>query len=101
MFGKVQVCVSMRTVCVEAHLNLGVSKNRGTPKSSILIGVSIINNLYVLSFWGFGLFSLVLGLAKHRKPFTFLTGPPVSSSVSVPSAWPGSLRQLNVGFYGK
>ena len=31
------------------QLNVGVSKNSGTPKSSILIGVSIINH----PFWGF------------------------------------------------
>ena len=31
------------------HHNMGVSKNRGTPKSSILIGFSIINH----PFWGF------------------------------------------------
>jgi len=30
------------------YLDLGVSKNNGTPKSSILIGFSIINHL----FWG-------------------------------------------------
>ena len=31
---------------------MGVSKNKGTPKSSILIGVSIINH----SFWGTPIF---------------------------------------------
>ena len=31
---------------------MGVSKNRGTPKSSILIGFSIINH----PFWGYPLF---------------------------------------------
>ena len=30
------------------HLYMGVSKNKGTPKSSILIGFSIINH----PFWG-------------------------------------------------
>ena len=34
------------------HINMGVSKNNGTPKSSILIGFSIINH----PFWGFPLF---------------------------------------------
>ncbi len=33
-------------------MNMGVSKNRGTPKSSILIGFSIINN----PFWGYHYF---------------------------------------------
>jgi len=31
---------------------MGVSKNRGTPKSSILIGFSIVNHL----FWGTPIF---------------------------------------------
>ena len=31
----------------QAKLNMGVSKNSGTPKSSILIGFSIINH----AFW--------------------------------------------------
>ena len=31
---------------------MGVSKNRGTPKSSILIGISIINH----PFWGTTIF---------------------------------------------
>ena len=30
------------------HIHMGVSKNNGTPKSSILMGFSIINHL----FWG-------------------------------------------------
>ena len=34
------------------HLHVGVSKNRGTPKSSILIGISIINH----PFWGIPIF---------------------------------------------
>ena len=43
----------------DCHRYLGVSKNRGTPKSSILIGFSIINH----PFWGttiFGNIHLVL-----------------------------------------
>ena len=35
-----------------AQTNMGVSKNRGTPKSSILIGFSIINH----PFWGTPIF---------------------------------------------
>ena len=34
------------------HLNLGVSKKSGTPKSSILIGFSIIKHLLTIHFWG-------------------------------------------------
>ena len=34
------------------NLNMGVSKNRGTPKSSILIGFSFINH----PFWGTPIF---------------------------------------------
>ena len=34
------------------HLHMGVSENRGTPKSSILIGFSIINH----PFWGIPIF---------------------------------------------
>ena len=34
------------------YLNMGVSKNNGTPKSSISIGFSIINHL----FWGTTIF---------------------------------------------
>ena len=34
------------------HQNMGVSKNRGTPKSSILIGFSILNH----PFWGYHYF---------------------------------------------
>ena len=37
------------------HIDLGVSKNRGTPKSSILIGFSIINH----PFWGVSTLFLV------------------------------------------
>ena len=36
----------------EIHLYMGVSKNRGTPKSSILIGFSLINH----PLWGTRIF---------------------------------------------
>ena len=44
---------------------MGVSKNRGTPKSSILIGFSIINH----PFWGSTIFgNTLMGNKKsHRK----------------------------------
>ena len=38
--------------CLSAELYMGVSKNNGTPKSSILIGFSIINH----PFWGTPIF---------------------------------------------
>ena len=47
-------------------LDMGVSKNRGTPKSSILIGFSIINH----PFWGYPYFWKhpynVLGMSRWR-----------------------------------
>ncbi len=39
-------------LCLTWNLQMGVSKNRGTPKSSILIGFSIINH----PFWGTPIF---------------------------------------------
>ena len=36
----------------KTNLNMGVSKNRGTPKSSILIGCSLLNH----PFWGTPIF---------------------------------------------
>ena len=38
--------------CFQFQSDMGVSKNRGTPKSSILIGLSIINH----PFWGTPIF---------------------------------------------
>ena len=58
---------------VETTRNLGVSENSGTPKSSILIGFSIINH----PFWGTTIFG-----NTHKKPRGFWvvsfqhTGPP-------------------------
>ena len=46
----------------QAKLNMGVSKNSGTPKSSILIGFSIIN----LPFWGTPIFGNP-HMKKHAK----------------------------------
>ena len=42
---------------------VGVSKNRGTPKSSILIGISIINH----PFWDTPIFGNTLVLRVHMK----------------------------------
>ena len=43
---------SMWTFQIQSGLQMGVSKNKGTPKSSILIGFSIINH----PFWGTPIF---------------------------------------------
>ena len=56
----------IRVVLVDLPTHLGVSKNRGTPKSSILIGFSIINH----PFWGtpdFGNTHLVVGTTHVWK----------------------------------
>ena len=53
-------------LCFDEHM--GVSKNRDTPKSSILIGFSIINH----PFWGtpiFGNTSILL----QKSPFYWVT----------------------------
>ena len=56
------------------HLNLlGVSKNRGTPKSSILIGFSIINH----PFWGTPIFGNI-----HMFPQQFRNLPTWKESCS-------------------
>ncbi len=44
--------------------DMGVSKNRGTPKSSILIGVSIINH----PFWGTIIFGHTHMFERYRYP---------------------------------
>ena len=55
----------------ELLLDLGVSENSGTPKSSILIGFSIINH----PFWGTSIFGnihldvpLYLGIYSKKTP---------------------------------
>ena len=45
---------------VETPQYMGVSKNRGTPKSSILIGVSIINH----PFWGTHLLEIAVPIVE-------------------------------------
>ena len=44
--------VFMKKLNHDVYVHMGVSKNRGTPKSSILIGISIINR----PFWGTTIF---------------------------------------------
>jgi len=51
-------CINM----IYAFLDMGVSKNRGTPKSSILIGFSITNH----PFWG----TTIFGNTHIIIPFT-------------------------------
>ena len=41
-----------KRVCIYIYIHMGVSKNNGTPKSSILIGLSIINH----PSWGYHYF---------------------------------------------
>ena len=48
-------------------LYMGVSKNRGTPKSSILIGFSIINH----PFWGTPIFGSTLYIYIHIASYVF------------------------------
>jgi len=57
--------------------NVGVSKNRGTPKSSILIGFSIINH----PFWGI---PIVLFNGYSDSPFQQVALP-VEAYVLLPS----------------
>ena len=58
------------------HSHMDVSENSGTPKSSILIGFSIINH----PFWGTTIFGSIhipqmnLGLEKGFEMFIFLKG---------------------------
>ena len=62
--------------------HMGVSKNSGTPKSSIIIGFSIINH----PFWGTLIFGNPhMGLCR---PSSFLLPPPFILRVAVPG-WPG------------
>ena len=72
--------------------DMGVSKNRGTPKSSILIGISIINH----PFWGtpifgnihiFGIYIRFPGGSSHYKSVTWhaqLKRASVEDAVSPP-----------------
>ena len=57
-----------------APVYMDVSKNRGTPKSSILIGVSIINH----PFWGTTIFGNTH--MKNMKMSHFFIGYPISSA---------------------
>ena len=58
---------------------LGVSKNRGTPKSSILIGLSVINH----PFWGTIIFGNThfLWIFIHFFHLIFMVGPSVDDQV--------------------
>ena len=56
----------------KVEVEMGVSKNRGTPKSSILIGFSIINH----PFWGtpiFGNAQMFLGGGGFNDVFEMFT----------------------------
>ena len=51
------------------HTHMGVSENGGTPKSSNVIGISIINH----PFWGTPIFGNTH--MKHKHPFHWLSVP--------------------------
>ena len=51
--------------------HMGVSKNRGTPKSSILIGFSIINH----PFWGAPIFVNIHIACRITRKIRFIFGP--------------------------
>ena len=75
-FGGSAVDIEMMLGCVNKNpeINKGVSENRGTPKSSILIGFSIINH----PFWGTTIygnthkFSESLHFEGHLFPFIII-----------------------------
>ena len=57
-------------------VHMGVSKNRGTPKSSILIGFSIINH----PFWD----TIIFGNTHiHWFTFTFIPFPRLASELDI------------------
>ena len=68
--------------------DLGISKNRGTPKSSILIGFSIINP----PFWGTPIFGNI-HLHITSRPSSWGRSPSES-----PPKWRGSSSQIPMGF---
>ena len=55
--------VTLQKTTTLPYTVVGVSKNRGTPKSSILIGISIINH----PFWDTPIFGNTLVLRVHMK----------------------------------
>ena len=61
----------------------GVSKNRGTPKSSILIGFSIINH----PFWGTLIFGNIHTLLEYQIGFMPFDLDPEISIISCFSTW--------------
>ena len=77
---------------------LGVSKNSGTPKSSILIGFSIINH----PFWGTPIFGNTLMIhcnhlqqslnANSGTPLWVGTGPAMEKTLRFPSGWPSRIH---------
>ena len=79
---------------VDTYSYMGVSKNNGTPKSSILIGVSIINH----PFWGFSYF--------WKHPYVFQgdwsnNHPPLGwndDEQMTPGPWIARMHQLGRPF---
>ena len=81
-------------------LKMGVSKNRGTPKSSILIGFSIINH----PFWGTPIFGNTQMYANHVEtlwiqvpPKKILYPPNCTLSAFLEATW--IHREKSVGVY--
>ncbi len=73
-----------KSICIFQKVHMGVSKNSGTPKSSILIGFSIINH----PFWGFSPY-----FCKHPYfPMCFVYLKPVFFSKIRPNSRKGHLR---------
>ena len=60
-----------KTILKKNNLQQDVSENRGTPKSSILIGFSIINR----SFWGTHIFGNPQQVNGGTKTFQYLLLP--------------------------
>ena len=81
---------------------MGVSKNRGTPKSSILIGFSIINH----PFWGTPIFGNTQMYANHVETLwiqvlyllrRYFTPPNCTLSAFLEATW--IHREKSVGVY--
>ena len=73
--GPLEMCFFFVT-----HISMGVSKNSGTPKSSILIGFSIINH----PFWGTPIFgnTHIHRLHSTSRTKKVMTTPSMTDSVN-------------------
>ena len=65
---QLTTCAVKQYLLIEVNIQMGVSKNRGTPKSSILIGLSIINH----PFWDTPIFgNIQISTKKQSLIFQF------------------------------